>query len=249
MAKPRTRQELIDYCLRRLGAPVIEINVDPDQVEERIDDAFQFFRDYHFDATEKVYLAHEITQLDKDQKFIDIKGADSLITSVIRVIPMTNAAQSMGMFDIQYQMRLHDLYTFQGTSIINYDMMMQRLALLKFEFNTEPSLRWNRHQGKLYIEMDWDNLQVGSHIIIECYRVLDPDQYPDMYDDRWLKMYATALIKRQWGTNLGKLDGVILPGGITLKGGEIYQQANEEINKIEEEVQNRYELPVDFMIG
>lgn len=249
MARPRNRQELIDYCLRRLGAPVVEINVDPDQVEERIDDAFQFFRDYHFDATEKVYLAHKIEQADLDHKYIDLKAADSLITSVIRVIPVTNAASSMNMFDIQYQMRLHDLYTFQSTSIINYEVMMQRLALLKFEFNTEPSLRWNRHQGKLFIEMDWTNLQLGTHIIIECYRVLDPNEYPDMYDDRWLKMYATALIKRQWGQNMSKFDGITLPGGVTLKGGDIYTQANEEIAKIEEEVQNKFELPPDFMIG
>ena len=244
---PATRQELIDYCLRRLGQPVIEINVDPDQIEDRIDDAFQFFHDYHFDGVEKVFLRHQLTAQDIANQYIPIP---SPIISVIRVLPVGNSNQHMGMFDIQYQMRLNDLYTFTSTSILHYDVMQKHLALLQFEFNTEPGIEFERHQAQLRVNMDWNNaVQVGSYMIIECYRILDPELYPDVYNDRWLKAYCTELIRKQWGENLMKYSGVALIGGTQLNGGEIYQKALDNLEKLEHEVQEAYQLPIDWLMG
>lgn len=244
---PATRQELIDYCLRRLGAPVVEINVDPDQVEDRIDDAFQFFQDFHFDGTEKVFLRHQLTALDVANQYISIPPP---VISVIRVLPVGNSNQHMGMFDIQYQMRLNDLYTFTSTSIMHYDIMQKHLALLQFEFNTDPGIIFQRHQQQLRINMDWNNaITIGSYLIIECYRILDPDQCPDVFNDRWLKAYATELIRRQWGENLIKYKEVALIGGTTLNGAEIYEKALENIEKLEQQVQDTYSLPIDFIVG
>ena len=246
IASPTTRQLLIDYCLRRLGAPVIEINVDADQVEDRIDDAFQFFYDYHFDGVQRVFLSHQITQQNIDDKSIPVPDP---VISITRVIPVNNSNRHMGMFDIQYQMRLNDLYTFTSTSIVYYDIMMKHLALLQFEFNTDPGIDFARHTNQLFIHHDWSNVQVGDYYIIECYRVLDPDQYPDIYNDRWLKAYATELIRRQWGENLMKYNGVSMLGGVTLNGAEIYQKALDNLEKLEQQVKDEFQLPIDFMVG
>ena len=244
---PSSRQDLIDYCMRRLGSPVIEINVDPDQVEDRIDDAFQYFQDYHFDGVEKVFLRHELTPMDVANQFISIP---SPVISVLRVLPVGSSNQSMGMFDIQYQMRLNDLYTFTSTSIMHYDIMRKHLALLEFEFNVDPGIEFERHQQQLRINWDWNNaVHVGSFIIIECYRILDPNQYPDVYNDRWLKAYATELIRRQWGENLMKYQGVALIGGTTLNGTDIYTKALENIDKLEQQVKDEFQLPIDFIMG
>jgi hypothetical protein len=246
MPAPTSRQNLIDYCLRRLGSPVIEINVDPDQIEDRIDDAFQYFQDFHFDGVEKVFLAHQMTPQDIANKYITIPPP---VISVTRVLPISHSNRSMGMFDIQYQMRLNDLYTFTSTSIIHYDVMMRHLALLDFEFNVDPGILFTRHQGRLSILHDWANVEVDSFFIIECYRILDPDQYPDVYNDRWLKAYATELIRRNWGENLMKYSGVALIGGTQLNGTDIYSKAVENIEKLEEEARSTYQLPIDFMVG
>lgn len=246
MSAATSRQDLIAYCLRRLGSPILEIEVDPEQIEDRIDDAFSFFQDYHFDGTEKVFLAHQITTQNIANKFIPIPTP---VISITRVLPLNHSNRSMGMFDIQYQMRLNDLYTFTSTSIIHYDIMMKHLALLDFEFNTEAAIQFTRHQGKLFISHDWTNLEVGSYVIIECYRLLDPAQYPDIYNDRWLKAYSTELIRRQWGENLMKLNGVSTLGGVTVNGGEIYQKALDNIEKLEQQVKDEFQLPIDFMLG
>jgi hypothetical protein len=244
---PASRQDLIDYCLRRLGSPVIEINVDPDQIEDRIDDAFQYFQDYHFDGVEKVFLKHQLTTLDVANKFIQIPPP---VISVQRVLPVGSSNQSMGMFDIQYQMRLNDLYTFTSTSILHYDVMRKHLALLEFEFNVDPGIEFERHQQQLRINWDWNNsVAVGSFIIIDCYRILDPNQYPDVYNDRWLKAYATELIRRQWGENLMKYQGVALIGGTTLNGTDIYTKALDNIDKLEQQVKDEFQLPIDFIMG
>jgi hypothetical protein len=244
---PASRQDLIDYCYRRLGAPVIEINVDPDQVEDRIDDAFQYFQDYHFDGVEKVYLRHQLSAQDIANEYIQIPPP---VISVLRVIPVGNSNQSMGMFDIQYQMRLNDLYTFTSTSIMHYDIMMKHLALLNFEFNTDPGIEFERHQQQLRINWDWANsVGVNDYIIIECYRILDPNMYPDVYNDRWLKAYCTELIRRQWGENLMKYNGVALIGGTQLNGGEIYQKALDNLEKLEQQVKDEFQLPCDFIMG
>lgn len=247
MSSPASRQELIDWCYRKLGAPVIEINVDPDQVEDRIDEAFLMFQQFHMDAVEKLYLRHQLTAQDIAQKYITIPPP---IISIIRVIPINNSNQSMGMFDIQYQMRLNDLYTFTSTSIMHYDIMQKHLALLNFEFNVDPGLQFTRHQQQLGINWDWKNsVIVGSYIIIECYRILDPDMYSDVFNDKWLKDYCTCLIKLQWGSNLQKYAGVQLMGGTQLNGTELYQQALAEKDKLEEVLQSTYVLPIDFIMG
>lgn len=244
---PASRKDLIDYCMRRLGSPVIEINVDPDQVEDRIDDAFQYFQDYHFDGVEKVFLKHQLTSMDVANQYIQIPPP---VISVLRVLPVGSSNQSMGMFDIQYQMRLNDLYTFTSTSILHYDIMRKHLALLEFEFNVDPGIEFERHQQQLRINWDWNNsVAVGSFIIIECYRILDPNQYPDVYNDRWLKAYATELIRRQWGENLMKYQGVALIGGTTLNGTDIYQKALDNIEKLEQQVKDEFQLPIDFIMG
>ena len=243
-----TRQNLIDYCLRRLGAPVTEINVDDDQVSDRIDDAIEFFQEYHFDGVEKVFLKHIITQTDIDNEYIAV--ADPVI-SVLRVLPIPNfnSFQS-GFFNEEYQLRLNDLDSFTGSSLIHWAMSQTNFSLVEHLFSIQPTLLFNRKQNKMYLETDWANkFSVGTILIIEAYRALDPATYTEVYNDMFLKKYATALIKQQWGSNLKKFTGVTLPGGITLDGQTIFSEATEEINKIEEEMSLKYELPIDGYIG
>ena len=243
-----TRQNLIDYCLRRLGAPVTEINVDDDQVSDRIDDAIEFFQEYHFDGVEKVFLKHTITQTNITNEYIDI--VDPVI-SVLRVLPIPNfnSFQS-GFFNEEYQLRLNDLDSFSGSSLIHWAMSQTNFSLVEHLFSIQPTLLFNRKQNKMYLETDWDDkFDVGTIIIIEAYRALDPTTYTEVYNDMFLKKYATALIKQQWGSNLKKFTGVTLPGGVTLDGQTIFSEAMEEINKIEEEMNMKYELPPDGFIG
>ena len=243
-----TRQNLIDYCLRRLGAPVTEINVDDDQVSDRIDDAIEFFQEYHFDGVEKVFLKHIITQTDIDNEYIAV--ADPVI-SVLRVLPIPNfnSFQS-GFFNEEYQLRLNDLDSFTGSSLIHWAMSQTNFSLVEHLFSIQPTLLFNRKQNKMYLETDWDNkFSVGTILIIEAYRALDPATYTEVYNDMFLKKYATALIKQQWGSNLKKFTGVTLPGGVTLDGQTIFSEALEEITKIEEEMSLKYELPPDGFLG
>ena len=221
-----TRQNLIDYCLRRLGAPVTEINVDDDQVSDRIDDAIEFFQEYHFDGVEKVFLKHTITQTNITNEYIDI--VDPVI-SVLRVLPIPNfnSFQS-GFFNEEYQLRLNDLDSFSGSSLIHWAMSQTNFSLVEHLFSIQPTLLFNRKQNKMYLETDWDDkFDVGTIIIIEAYRALDPTTYTEVYNDMFLKKYATALIKQQWGSNLTKFTGVTLPGGITLDGQTIFSEALE----------------------
>ena len=243
-----TRQNLIDYCLRRLGAPVTEINVDDDQVSDRIDDAIEFFQEYHFDGVEKVFLKHIITQTDITNEYIAV--ADPVI-SVLRVLPIPNFnAFQTGFFNEEYQLRLNNLDDFSGTALINWAMSQVNFSLVAHLFSIQPTLLFNRKQNKMYLETDWANkFSVGTILIIEAYRALDPTTYTEVYNDMFLKKYATALIKQQWGSNLKKFTGVTLPGGITLDGQTIFSEATEEINKIEEEMSLKYELPPDGFIG
>ena len=243
-----TRQNLIDYCLRRLGSPVTEINVDDDQVSDRIDDAIEFFQEYHFDGVEKVFLKHTITQTDITNEYIDV--ADAVI-SVLRVLPIPNFnAFQTGFFNEEYQLRLNDLENFRSSAMIDWAMSQVNFSLVEHLFHVQPTLLFNRKQDRVYLETDWDDkFDVGTILIIEAYRALDPATYPQVYNDMFLKKYATALIKQQWGSNLKKFTGVTLPGGITLDGQTIFSEATEEINKIEEEMSLKYELPPDGFIG
>jgi len=247
MAKVTNREGLRDYCLRALGHPVIEINVDDDQVEDRIDEAFQFYREYHYDAVELIYLKHEFTSADITNQYI---STSDMVVGVNRILPLTNRTRGLNMFDIRYQILINDLYSLMSTDLIYYSMVKSHIELINQLLVGIKPIRFNRHMNRLYMDMDWvADAKAGDYIIVECYRILDPDTYLDVYDDMFLKRYCTALIKRQWGTNLKKFSGVQLPGGVTLNGDVIYQEAESEIKAIEDEMQSRFELPVDFFTG
>ena len=319
MSKPTTRNQFKDYCLRRLGHPVIEINIDDDQLEDRIDDALQFFHDYHFDGCEKIYMKHQFTQEDIDRRWI---YAPDAVIFVHSVLPFDDSNSSVNMFDLRYQLRLHDLYDFTSVSYVSYEITMQHIRTLNLLFSGTPQFRFNRHQNKLMLDIDWSrDAQVGKYVIIECYRKLEPDTitltgtvtgntssntlvgtstifdqeiiendfitlsngvevqvrkinspteiliaantlsanatantmtkdgYSDVWDDRFLKQYTTAKIKYQWGSNLSKFAGVQLPGGVTLDGPRIMEEAQREIDKIEEEMQSYNILPSEMFMG
>lgn len=247
MALITSREQLKDYCLRRLGAPVIEINLDDDQIEDRIDDAFQFYREYHYDAVEMIYLKHEITSTDLANQYIPVPDS---VVGVSRMLPFTNRSDGTNIFSIRYQLLVNDLYSLMSTNLIYYAQVKTELELINQLLTGIKPVRFNRHMNRLYMDLDWaSDVTVGTFIIVECYRILDPDTYRDVYNDMFLKRYATALLKRQWGENLKKFSGMQLPGGVTINADVIYQDALIEIDKIESEMQSRFELPVDMFTG
>jgi hypothetical protein len=317
MSTPTTRQEFKDYCLRQLGFPVIDINVDDDQVDDRIDEALQYFRDYHFDGVEKIYMRYKLTQADIDRHWIYVPSAVIGITSVW---PFDDSNSTVNMFDLRYQLRLHDLYDFTSVSYVPYEITMQHIRTIQLLFTGTPQFRYNRHMGKLYIDLDWLRfVKEDSWIVVECYRQLEPDLitldgtanvssssnnvvgtgtyfYKDfvvgdelvinsearrivnidsdvsinvsnaysmtsnnntivktglssVWNDRFLKRYGTALIKRQWGNNLKKFAGIQMPGGVSLNGQQIYDEADAEIKMIEEDMQVLNVLPPEILIG
>lgn len=319
MSIPNSRTTLIDYCLRQLGWPVIKVNLDDDQIDDRVDEAMQYFQDYHYDASEKIFMKHKLTAADIANKYIDltqasgtvvttngstevvgtatefasefmagvtvigvngenktvtaiannthltvdsafsttnidapirnISGPDSIL-GVTRIFPIGSSAGRINMFDYRYQMRLNDLWTFTSASYVTYAVTMSHLRTMEMLFQGETSIRFNRHQTRLYIDMQWGtSIQPGEFLVIEGYKLIDPESYTRVYNDRWLKRYLTALLKKQWGTNLKKFMGVQLPGGIVLNGQGIYDEAVAEIATIEAEMSSKYELPVDFLIG
>lgn len=318
-----SREGLIDYCFRRLGFPVIEINVDDDQVSDRIDDALQYFQEYHFDGVERLYLTHQVSTAElkftglsapsfennemligetsgatcilytlsgTTARITNVKGAftagetvtgsvsgfsralattsfytpgdiqngylpipDSVI-GVIRVLPINGPSSGMNnrnnMFDLIYQFRLNDMYNLLSADMVYYTQVQQHLSMLDMLLVGDRSFKYNRKMDKMYIDMNWEEvLNPDDFIVIECYRILDPSTYTQVYDDMFLKRYSTALIKRQWGENMKKFGGIQLPGGVILNGKEIYDEAVEEIAAIENEMQLKSELPVDFMVG
>ncbi len=270
MAIPTTKSTFKSYCLRALGFGVIDINVSDDQADDRIDEALQYFAQYHYDGIEKMYLKYKVTQTDIDRARANATttSADTVDSSITasfeegnNFIPMPSAvvsisnifnfsnAQTNSMFDIRYQLRLNDLYDFSSTSIIHYQMTMQQLDLLSHVLVGEVPIRYNQHQNRLYLDMDWEQMTTDEYLIIECYRKIDPATYTDIFDDIYLKRYATALIKRQWGANLSKFNGVATLGGVSMNGEQIYSQAIEEIQRLEEEIKLTFETPIDYMIG
>ena len=340
MAIPNSKATLKLWCKRKLGYPVIDINIDEDQCDDRIDEALQYFYTFQYGGMQRVYLKHKITAddvaranvnetettTDGNQLTTTLNGAltaggtsvtltdatdfpasgtikiaadgtnaeetvaytaksgnvlttaalatahDSavVVTSVYEVtwstgqayIPMPESVQSvlrvlpfsdrgnLNMFDIRYQLRLNDLYDFSSESIIHYQMTMWQLDLLDMILIGEKPIQFNAHQNRLYINMDWgDDVQVGEYIIMECYRKLDPTTWTDIYNDLWLKKYATALIKRQWGENLSKFNGVTMLGGVTMNGADIFQSALAEIERLEEQSKTTWEEPLLFDIG
>ncbi len=248
MASVNSRQGLIDYCLRRLGQPVIEINIDEDQLEERVDDALEYFQEYHFDGVEKVFLKHLITAEDITNEYIPMGNP---VISVVRVLPIPSFDSFQGgFFNEEYQLRLNDLNSFSGSSLIQWEMTLQNFSLVEQLFSIAPTMMFNRKQNRVYLEADWsEKFSVNDVLVIEAYRALNPSTFPEVWNDMFLKKYTTALIKRQWGENLKKFQGVVLPGGITLDGKSIYDEAVEEIAKIEEQVSLKYELPADGYVG
>ena len=242
-----TRTDLINYCFRALGAPVVEINVDMDQVEDRVDEAIEYFRQYHYDGIEKVYLKHQITQQDVDNQYITLPDYIYGITKVFPVAAGTSTSKSI--FDLQYQLRLNDLYDLTSTSVIYYSQVMSHLALLDMTLNGHPVYRFNRMSGKLYIEASWvDEMLVGNYVLVECYRALDPSTATKIYNDIWLKHYTTALLKKQWAINIKKFQGLQLPGGVTIDGDSLYKEAVDEIKELEDEILNKA-APLEWFMG
>jgi hypothetical protein len=278
MAKPSTRQGLIDYCLRQLGAPVLEINVDDDQIDDLVDDALQYFTERHFDGVEKMYLKYKITQGDIDRgratgtsgvgivtttgtsnivgtattfSFYEtsnyIQVPDSVI-GVEKIFKFDTSSISGGMFSIKYQLFLNDLYYFNSVELLQYSMTKAYLETIDFLLTTDKQIRFNKRQDRLYLDIDWGSQAVDTFIVLECYRALDPTSFTQVFNDSFVKKYLTALIKRQWGQNLSKFKGVKLPGGIELNGGEIFQQAEQELSDIKSRMSMEYELPpLDFI--
>jgi hypothetical protein len=247
MAAVLSREGLKEYCLRELGAPVLEINVDEDQLEDRIDEAVEYFRIYHHEGTEKIYLKYQVTQTDIDNKYIPIPD---LVYGVTRVLPIVAATSSSNsIFDLQYQLRLNDLYDLTSTSVIYYETVMNHLALLDLVLNGHPLYRFNRLQNRLHLDINWmEDITVGQYILVEAYRALDPTTFARMWGEPWLKHYTTALFKKQWGTNLKKFQGLQLPGGVTIDGDSIYKEGKEEQDALEQDLLNK-SAPLEFFMG
>ena len=281
MAQPASRSDLINYCKRQLGAPVLEINVADEQIDDLIDDALQYFQERHFDGVVQTYLKYKITQGDIDRgrtrgdnKTVGIvtTTADSTIdgstvtfsfeenSNYLQVPPQViginkifryDGSQTVtnNMFSVKYQMFLNDMYYFSSTEILTYAMTKRYLEDMDFALNTEKQIRFNQRQDRLYLDVDWGDVTKDDYLIIDCYRLLDPDTFTRVWNDSFLKRYVTQLIKRQWGQNLLKFQGVKLPGGIELNGRQIYDDAQKELDAIREIMSNTYELPPLDMIG
>ena len=285
MAQPSTRQGLIDYCLRRLGAPVLEINVDDDQIDDLVDDALQYFQERHYDGVERMYLKYQITQDDINRgsatnqsgssntvgivtttgtstnvpglgtitsNFYETSNFIQVPDSVIgieKIFKFDTSSISGGMFSIKYQLFLNDLYYFNSVELLQYAMTKTYLEDIDHLLTTDKQVRFNKRQDRLYLDIDWKAQTVGSYMIIDCYRALDPASFTQIYNDSFLKKYLTALIKRQWGQNLIKFNGVKLPGGIELNGRQIYDDAEREIADIQSRMSMDYELPPFDFIG
>lgn len=245
MAVPTTREEFKLNCLRRLGYPVIEINVDDDQIEDRIDEALSKYWDYHFDGTEKLYYKYQLTSTDISNQYITIPEN---IIGVVNLFDIGSSLSTNNLFNIRYQIALNDLYTLTSTSMVPYYMAMQHIQHLEQLLVGKQPLRYNRHRNRLHIDMDWGKVEEGEYIVAECYQIVDPTEFTNVWKDTWLQKYAAALIKRQWGTNLIKFSGMVLPGGVTFNGEKIYDDAEAAVAKIEAELLD-YSLPVSDMIG
>tara|TARA_B100001989_G_scaffold241385_1_gene207229 strand:- start:2810 stop:3649 length:840 start_codon:yes stop_codon:yes gene_type:complete len=278
MAKPSSRQELIDYSLRRLGAPVLEINVDDDQIDDLVDDALQVFNERHFDGVERMYLKYKFTQDDIDRGKADGTSGVGIVTttgistnpattvssnfyetsnyiqvpdSVIgieRIFKFDTSTISGGMFSIKYQLFLNDLYRFNSVELLQYSMTKTYLEDIDFLLTPEKQVRFNKRQNRLYLDMDYTAVNKDDFIVIDCQRILDPNTFTSVYNDSFLKIYLTALIKRQWGQNLMKFRGVKLAGGIELNGREIYEDGERDLENIRQRMQLEYETPpLDFI--
>lgn len=271
MSQPSSRQELLDYCLRKLGYPVLEINVDDDQLNDRLDDALQYFQERHFDGIERVFLKHKLlpdeVDIIKNNPAYTTGYASSGITTAIleepqNFIPLPDTVIgvnmvfksdantiSSGMFNIKYQIFLNDLYYYGALDLMNYAMTKMYLEDISRIITPDVQLRFNKKQHRLYLDIDWGMVNSNSYILIDCYRIVDPANFPKIYNDYWLKKYLTSSIKKQWGQNLIKFNGVQLPGGVTMNGERLYTDAERELEEIEKQLRDEYELPPLGLIG
>jgi len=250
MANPTTRQGLIDYCMRSLGDPVIEINIDIDQQEDRVDEALQYYQEFHSDATLRTYLKHQVTSSDITNGFITL---NSNITFVSQLFPIKGGSITKDFFDIKYQLHLNDianLQTYMG-DLAYYEQMQQYLSLIDMKLNGYPQVQFSRRENRLYIHGDFEDgdIKANDYIVAEVYQILDPATNTSIYNDRWLKEYTTALFKRQWGSNLIKFEGMQLPGGVTLNGRQIYEDAQQDLDRLREAIRTEHEMPADFFVG
>ena len=276
MAKPASRQELIDYCLRKLGAPVLEINVAEEQLDDLVDDALQFFNERHFDGVEKMFLKYKLTaddlergkskgennnldveittassnigtfEWEENSNFIQVPDA---VIGIERVFKLDNRTIASNMFNVNYQLFLNDIYWFSSTELVNYYVTKRYLEDIDWILNPEKQIRFNKRQDRLYLDIDWSSVNVNDYIIIDCYTTLDPNDYSRVWNDSFLKLYLTSLIKRQWGQNMMKFQGVKLPGGVELNGRQLFDDAQRELDSLMEKMSNTYELPPLDMIG
>ena len=283
MAQPASRQQLIDYCKRQLGAPVLEINVADEQVNDLVDDAVQYFQERHFDGVSQAFLKYKLTQNDVDRgrarggvndptagittttATATIDGAamefdweenSNYLQVPPEIIGVTKIfhydgtnAMSSGMFSIKYQMFLNDIYYWGATELLTYAMTKTYLSDIDFLLTTQKQIRFNQRMDRLYMDVDWSNVGVGDYIVMDCYRAANPNDYTRVWNDSFLKRYLTQLVKRQWGQNLLKFQGVKLPGGVELNGRQIYDDAQKELENIREQMSNTYELPPLDMVG
>ena len=246
MAVPTTREQFKQYCLRKLGKPVIDINVDDDQVEDRIDEALNYYWDYHFDGTEKTYYKYQVTQTDITNKYITLPQN---IIGAVNIFPVGSSLSSNNLFNIRYQIALNDLYDLTATTMVPYYLAMQHIQFLDQLLVGQQPFRYNRNTNKFYLDMDWGKVGVGDYFVIEAYQIVDPNTYSDVWGDRWLTRYTEALIKLQWGSNLIKYQDVSLPGGMKFNAQKIYDDATRDLAKLEDEMIHSYSIPVADMIG
>jgi hypothetical protein len=280
MAKPTTRQGLIDYCFRKLGAPVLEINVDDDQIDDLVDDTIQYFQERHFDGVVRTYLKHEITQDDLDRgRATGLSGVGIAATSAVsgpapsspvisnfeettnfleipdsviginKIFKFDTSSISGGMFSIKYQLFLNDLYYFNSVDLLTYAMTKTYLEDIDHLLTTDKQIRFNKRQNRLYLDIDWQAMSLGDYLVIDCERALDPETFSNVYNDSFVKKYLTAAIKKQWGQNLIKFQGVKLPGGVELNGRAIYEDGQRELDEIRQRMSTDYELPPFDLIG
>jgi hypothetical protein len=247
MAKITSREQFKEYILRRLGSPVIDINVDDEQIEDRIDDALLKYRDYHFDGMQHVYYPHRLTQTDIDNQYITLPED---FVGVTRIFDINDSYGAMNLFNIRYQLHLNELFNISSVSVTPYVVAMRHIEFLEEVFVGKKPIRYNRNTDRLYIDMNWkDDTVANQYVMIDGYREVNPEENPDVWDEPWLRQYATQLVKRQWGEHLKLYEGMNLPGGITFNGQKIWDEAQEEIQKLEDTVINDYSLPVTDMIG
>jgi hypothetical protein len=248
MAVPTTREEFKSYCLRKLGQGILMQHITDDQVDDRVDEALKYFWDYHFDGSDKVYLRHQITQDDIDNKYIPISENIMGVVKVFDVGGFTSLSAD-NIFSFTYQFALNEMHKLNSVQMMNYYIARMNVNMIDQILNGSQQIRFSRHINRLYIDMNWNRVSVGQYIVVEAYQIIDPEEFADVWSDRWLAKYATALIKKQIGTNTKKYDGMAMPGGVRFNGQLMYEEAEKEIEYLEAEMINTYSIPVAFDMG